>query len=410
MVNSVGKNGTNIRICPPDIVLKPALLSYTEEQLNWKEIQSRLTKEFGYTSGCTLIFQKMKYLNVGNTSQKNAKVIPKEVLRSLVLEEVENDVNKQNSPVAIQDKLAKNHAAVPQDFVQQVMKKEDPDGACQRAPGNRFGRIPCGHHFVIGPYQEIHADGHEKFLSKALCIGPVGFDIHGFWQHVEAIQELVVVPNARHADTIGHLHLDMIVEAVLEEMPVQMTVDKGSETGEMFTQQEALQSLAVLTSRNILPSWHSKALTTLSLKYAGNSSGSMPGWKYRRSLRRGEPTACSTQAILFTGVDLFQWLWPKIVQHVLDSYVQYWNRHQVYRQGESTMPSGATPNQVMICPEDYGLRDIGIYVTPEAIQELHQCLPNCKEVFHWVNDEFECLAQATYDAIGRPSLEGSSAV
>uniref|UniRef100_A0A0W0FQA9 Uncharacterized protein n=1 Tax=Moniliophthora roreri TaxID=221103 RepID=A0A0W0FQA9_MONRR len=112
MVNSVGKNGTNIRICPPDIVLKPALLSYTEEQLNWKEIQSRLTKEFGYTPGRTLIFQKMKYLNVGNTSWKNAKVIPKEVLRSLILEEVENDVNKWNGPVAIQDKLAKNHAAV----------------------------------------------------------------------------------------------------------------------------------------------------------------------------------------------------------------------------------------------------------------------------------------------------------
>ncbi|ESK86081.1 hypothetical protein Moror_9362 [Moniliophthora roreri MCA 2997] len=394
MVNSVGKNGTNIGICPPDIVLKPALLSYTEEQLNWKEIQSRLTKEFGYTSGCTLIFQKMKYLNVGNTSQKNAKVIPKEVLRSLVLEEVENDVNKQNSPVAIQDKLAKNHAAVPQDFVQQVMKKEDPDGACQRAPGNRFGRIPCGHHFVIGPYQEIHADGHEKFLSKALCIGPVGFDIHGFWQHVEAIQELVVVPNARHADTIGHLHLDMIVEAGYK-MPVQMTVDKGSETGEMFTQQEALQKifgsldLQEHSAFMALKSTHNIIIEEIIEEGRTNSM-----FNPSNSLH----------------CDLFQWLWPKIVQHVLDSYVQYWNRHQVYRQGESTMPSGATPNQVMICPEDYGLRDIGIYVTPEAIQELHQCLPNCKEVFHWVNDEFECLAQATYDAIGRPSLEGSSAV
>ncbi|EEB96558.1 hypothetical protein MPER_04291, partial [Moniliophthora perniciosa FA553] len=202
---------------PPDIVLKPMLLKYTEEQLNWKEIQSRLTKEFGYTPGInisrTLIFQKMKHLDIGNTPRKNAKVASKEVCRSLVLEEVESDMNKRNGPVAIQDKLAKNHAAMPRDFVRQVMKEEDPEGARRRAPGNRFGKIRRGHHLVIGPYQEIHADGHEKFSSKALRMGPVGFDIYGFRQHVGAIQKLVVVPDARHAAAIGHLHLDIIVEA-----------------------------------------------------------------------------------------------------------------------------------------------------------------------------------------------------
>ncbi|EEB99048.1 hypothetical protein MPER_01335 [Moniliophthora perniciosa FA553] len=92
--------------------------------------------------------------------------------------------------------------------------------------------------------------------------------------------------------------------------------------------------------------------------------------------------------------DLFQWLWPKLVQYLLDSYTKYWNGHRIRHQEKSPMPSGVTPNQVMMCPEDYALKDVGIHVTPEAIQELRQRLPDQEKVFCWVSDECECLAQA----------------
>lgn len=90
------------------------------------------------------------------------------------------------------------------------MHANDPGGAQLRAPAPR-GKIPRKTLNAIGPLHEVHCDGHEKFSSMALGLGPVGIPIYGMrdkWSGY--ILSLVAVPNARKAGTIGHLYLDLL--------------------------------------------------------------------------------------------------------------------------------------------------------------------------------------------------------
>jgi hypothetical protein len=97
-------------------------------------------------------------------------------------------------------------------FVRNTMKEYAPEGALLRKPGGK-SKIARKSLKIVGPWQEIHADGHEKLDSKALMMGPVGIGIYGFRQHVGFIQYLKVVPNARSSAVVGHLYLDMIEDA-----------------------------------------------------------------------------------------------------------------------------------------------------------------------------------------------------
>jgi hypothetical protein len=80
-----------------------------------------------------------------------------------------------------------------------------------RRPGRRKGPKKRSALNAIGIFQEIHVDGHEKLGEKALRMGPgIGIDIYGMRDHVGKILWLVVVPNSRLSDTIGHVFLDMV--------------------------------------------------------------------------------------------------------------------------------------------------------------------------------------------------------
>ncbi|KAG7091747.1 hypothetical protein E1B28_008148 [Marasmius oreades] len=410
MVNDTGANGTNIGICPSDAELRAAFEKYTEERLKWQEMQSRLTAEFNYTPKRALIFKKMKELGIHNTARRHAKSWSKSVMKTFVMTELDNDLNKRNGPATIQEIMAKKHnVANYSDFIRGVMKDEYPEGAILRAPSNRFGKIPRGHHLVIGPWQELHGDGHEKLSSKALSMGPVGIDIYGFRQQVGFIQKLVVVPNSRLANAIGHIHLDVIEEAGFR-MPVQITVDKGSETGEMFAQQEALRTAFGDYDLEKYPSFRAlQSKHNIMIEVCWKWFRKFSGVELRGVIEEGKTNGLFNSSYQM-HCDLFHWLWPKIVQSVLDDYVKYWNGHRTRKQNDSPMPSGTTPTQVMQCPQDYGMADVGIDVTPEAIQLLRERLPARTEILRWVSDEFECVAQDAYDAIGQPSLEGSQAV
>lgn len=67
---------------------------------------------------------------------------------------------------------------------------------------------------AVGPWHEIHADGHEKLDYKALEMGSaISIPIYAFqdkWSGVPLY--LVVVPNDRLGAAIGHIYLDMVAE------------------------------------------------------------------------------------------------------------------------------------------------------------------------------------------------------
>ncbi|KAJ6449179.1 hypothetical protein C8R45DRAFT_849885, partial [Mycena sanguinolenta] len=61
---------------------------------------------------------------------------------------------------------------------------------------------------------------------------------------------------------------------------------------------------------------------------------------------------------------------PKIVQISLDEFVDYFNNEKTRNQSVRILPSGIAPNVVFDMPEDYGLENLAIPVTQEAIDAL----------------------------------------
>ncbi len=137
------------------------------------------------------------------------------------------------------------------------MRENFPHGADIRFPGKHVPR-PRGHlRLGDGVFQEVHCDGHEKLNSKALRMGSVSIDIYGMRCHSSGkILFEVVVPNARCSSTVGHIYLDFVAKYLSKSfttltlincnhfIPVicqQLTVDGGSETGEMYACHKALR-------------------------------------------------------------------------------------------------------------------------------------------------------------------------
>ncbi|THU97341.1 hypothetical protein K435DRAFT_819216 [Dendrothele bispora CBS 962.96] len=192
MVNNSGKNGHS-----NGSNLKNALLEYSEETLTAKETLARLEAQFGYSIKRSTLFALQKKFDIPS-ARKNAKKLSDEAQTSLMLDKVDNDLYKRNGPNVILNMLARDRIPLPRRKVRAVMKEEYPEGALLQ---------------VVGPGQEMHADGFEKLSAQALDMGGVGIPVYGFRQKVGYLQKYNVVPNARSSAVVGHLYLDMIVEA-----------------------------------------------------------------------------------------------------------------------------------------------------------------------------------------------------
>jgi hypothetical protein len=72
-------------------------------------------------------------------------------------------------------------------------------------------RVPLD---CLGPWHQIHWDGHEKMGSQALDMGSVGLPIYaGKDQFSSFVPVMRVIPNVRLGNTIGHFFLDAIEES-----------------------------------------------------------------------------------------------------------------------------------------------------------------------------------------------------
>jgi hypothetical protein len=80
----------------------------------------------------------------------------------------------------------------------------------QRMIGSKDGimRVPLD---CLGPWHQLHWDGHEKLGSQALDMGGVGLPIYaGKDQYSAFVPIMWVIPNVRLGTNIGHLFLDMV--------------------------------------------------------------------------------------------------------------------------------------------------------------------------------------------------------
>ncbi|KAF8174528.1 hypothetical protein K438DRAFT_1609522, partial [Mycena galopus ATCC 62051] len=273
---------------------------------------------------------------------------------------------------------------------------------------------------AVGPMEEVHCDGHEKLGSKALRMGPVGIPIYGFRDHIGMVLYPTVVPNDRNEETIGHVYLDFV--EVTGEMPVQLTFDGGTERLMKAIQQELRRSLladelteldrpstVALKSTDNIPI---ESLWSYWQTYAGrNIKHTLVQGNANGLFSPGNPNHVSAHPLnVNSGThiissNLFQWLWPRIVQCHLNEFHDYWNTTPRRSQKVKTLPTVA-PEMVFKYPERYNMLHCGTTVPAGLIKELRATHLNKTraEVMEWVPQEFDELASAAYELIGSPVL------
>ncbi|THU88708.1 hypothetical protein K435DRAFT_679314 [Dendrothele bispora CBS 962.96] len=405
MANKKGKNQYDNGKKPPDHLLAKALHEYARKGFTLEERLDRLGKDFDYF----VKIRTLKKLNQKFQVPTVKKPPPTPISTTIVCKYINANLTSGNGPATIQRRIAQLEGVlIPCDTVRTIMLLNDPDGFNIRNPTRKVKPRRKGHLVGYGVFQEIHCDGHEKLNHKALQLGGVGIDIYGMKCHGSGqIIEEFVVPNARCEYTVAHCYLDM-VEAY-GEIPEQLTVDGGTETGQMRACHIALRNIyAPELSFETHPPF-------VALK----SSDNVPIESSWENLRKYNGRDLK-EAILMTKdadkryfnplnpvhINLFNWVWPKVTHVSVQEFKEYWNNHCVRNQPNKILPSGVRPTAVFDFPEHYGLKHCGIKVDKEVVRHLRNQLEKSREeCFSWVSDEFNLKAQEAYEKLGSPKFE-----
>ncbi|KAJ7198535.1 hypothetical protein GGX14DRAFT_374113 [Mycena pura] len=401
MTNKDGVNGIDNGTKPPDNLLRPALHQFSRRQMSVPQRLAELNRRFGYSIGKNTLIKLNKQFEV--PSVRKPPSLP--VITSLVAQAVDEDVLGRHGPTTIQRMIAREqNVIIPRDILRVVHRGIDPEGPARRFPGRKRTVKVRGQLKALGVMEEVHCDGHEKLGAKALKMGQVGIPIYGFRDHTGMFQYLTVVPNDRDEMTIGHTYLDFVEER--GEIPIQLTFDCGTETGMMRRLQGMLRSAGFVLER---PS-------TVAL----GSTDNIPiesGWSYWQDY-----AGRNIKAVILDGhskgyfasadpdhVNLFQWLWPQIVQTHLDLFKDFWNTTPRRKQDNKLLPTAA-PDMVYNYPEDHNLIHCGIPVPKPLIQELRNShlATSREDAMRWVPHEFDILAKVVYQEIGSPRLHYST--
>ncbi|KAJ6626634.1 hypothetical protein B0H10DRAFT_1941648 [Mycena sp. CBHHK59/15] len=401
MVNEAGANGHYNGTRPPDSVLGPALNDYARRSLPLAQRLDYLLKDFGYK----ISYTTLKGLNRKFKVNTVKKPPPDHIASTLIGEVMLNNVSSRNGPQTVQNQISlQDGIKIPRDTVRRLMADIDPDGAEARFPGHRRQPKQRGHLTDTGIYYEVHFDGHEKLNFKALRMGPVGIDIYGSRCHSSSkMIKFLAVPNARCSSTVGHYYLDLVEE---NGVFVQATVDGGSETGELYAAHLALRQHCMpdISFADAPPFVALKSTDNIPIESSWHLFTNYVGLDIKQIILLGK-----SHNYFIPGsqlhIDLFNWLWPKIIQLSLDDFVDYWNNHKIRTQRNKLLPSGFSPNYVCDFPDRFGLTYFGVPAPQHLVDALRQNIPKSRdECYTWVSDKFETKAWEVYSHIGAPKF------
>ncbi|KAE9397803.1 hypothetical protein BT96DRAFT_822851 [Gymnopus androsaceus JB14] len=400
MGNTSGANGHNNGTRPSDEKLSALLHDYACRNLSLSERLQYLEEKEGYKIGKSTL----KKLNAKFKVPTVNKPPPLPVAATLVTKHVFQDIAAQNGPSTIvQNIWQEDGVFIPRDTVRSIMRDVFPHGAEMRFPGKKIPRVRGRLRVGDGVFQEVHCDGHEKLNSKALRMGPVSIDIYGMHCHSAGkLLHYVVVPNARCSSTVGHIYLDFVEKYGMT--CEKLTVDGGSETGEMYACHQALHD-------KYLPNVQTPSFVALKSTDNIVIEGSWNHWlRYKgKTLREAIEVGRNEgyfQPSNEMHVLLFNWIWPKVVQSALDEFVAYWNNHKTRNQHAANIPTGAAPNVIFDFPHNYGLSNCGVAVPTSDIAALRETILRTREeCFQWVPVDFDTTAYNTYVQLNSPKLD-----
>lgn len=107
--------------------------------------------------------------------------------------------------------------------------------------------------------------------------------------------------------------------------------------------------------------------------------------------------------------DVFNWLFPPLVQDQLDAFQDYWNLHKIAKQRKKLLPSGTSPRNLMSVPETGSstARNCWIKVNPESVKRWREQLGGLQwrdEIMAFTLEEFHAEADAAWIAISLVTL------
>ncbi|KAJ7512411.1 hypothetical protein B0H11DRAFT_1698749 [Mycena galericulata] len=404
MPNPTGKNAYGTKEYPPDPELKETLLKYVRLSLTQKQKIERLVKDHNLSIGTTKLNEIERRLEIPSVRRTPAAA---EIAAQAVSDEVEKDVSQSNGPNYVKARLKDQLIMVKRDDVRDLMHRFQPLGAEHRFPGNKkkVFRQPLS---ALGPFHEVSSDGHEKLGQQALKMGDIGLPIYSYKDKWTAnVLKLTVVPDCRTNAAVGHLHLDFLEE--IGGIPMQTTTDKGSEIGWLCAIQTALREafapdidLEVYPATACIKSVHNTIIEAfwrwLRIKC---------GINVREHVLRGKTEHIFDANVAFHR-DLFNWIFPPLVQAELDDFRTYWNQHKIRPQAEKSMPSGHVPADALEHPEFWGGINCLIKVPKETFKDLRAFLTeevgSREEHLQWVTDDFAAMAENIHKSLGLPKI------
>ncbi|KAJ7829855.1 hypothetical protein B0H14DRAFT_3716288 [Mycena olivaceomarginata] len=396
MPNPTGKNGAGEKNYPPDEVLRETLLKYVRSGLKQAQKLDWLVKDHNLSIGTTKLNQIETQLKIPSVRKNPA---PREVAVQAVADELDKDVMQNNGPNFIKSKLKDNLVIVKRnlnrDDVRQLMREWQPLGAENRYPGHKKNKIYRHPVSALGPFHEVSLDGHEKLGKQALKMGDVGLLIYRWKDKWTAyLLKLAVVPKCRTNAAIGHLFLDFLkeIEGLLTHSCWLKALQTALRLGDQFktSEQHAPDiDLAVYPGTRAFWRWLREKL----------------GVNLRDHILRGKTDRICDPKVAF-HCDLFNWIFPPLVQAELDEFRTYW--HLVRSQPNKNMPSGHVPADALEHPEVFGGINCLIKVPKETLANLRVFLTEevgpRSEHLQWVDDEFAAIAEAVYKSIGSPHI------
>lgn len=112
--------------------------------------------------------------------------------------------------------------------------------------------------------------------------------------------------------------------------------------------------------------------------------------------------------------DIFNWLWPPLVQERLDDFREYWNNHKLSKQKKKTLPTGTSPRHMWLTPTSVRAtaRNCSVRVNMESVRRLRGEMgghEGREEAMQFVSEEFAAEADNAFGALGYPLITLSSA-
>ena len=97
--------------------------------------------------------------------------------------------------------------------------------------------------------------------------------------------------------------------------------------------------------------------------------------------------------------NVFNWIFPPLVQSRLDEFCTYWNNHRLCSQPNKHNPSGTSPRHMLEVPESVrpGARHCGIRVRKELVDQLRESIGGREGrdwAFSFVTPEFQMWAES----------------